>query len=132
MIYIPDICGTCKGATKALGLVYEVYEKEALKDNPKDIYIYKEILHNEKVVKELNDLGILIISDLSELTENDIVILRAHGEGKEVVSKEQMNIPLAFKELTLFYYLYRHFCFFLLYPKSNRILSLDICFLLRE
>ena len=84
MINVPSVCGTCKGATKALGLIYEVYEKELLRKNPKNIYIYKSVLHNQKVIDELNDLGIEIIDDLSLLNENDIVILRAHGEGEEV------------------------------------------------
>jgi (E)-4-hydroxy-3-methyl-but-2-enyl pyrophosphate reductase len=84
MIYIPNTCGTCKGAIKALGLIYEVYEKELISNNPKKIYIYKQILHNNKVVEELNNLGIEIIDDLSKVTDRDIVIIRAHGESKEI------------------------------------------------
>lgn len=83
MIYIPKICGTCKGATKALNIVYDVYEKELLKDNPKQIYIYKEILHNPKVIEEFSNLGIETIDNLDNVTKDDIVIIRAHGEPKE-------------------------------------------------
>ena len=83
MIYIPDVCGTCSGANKALELVYEIYEKEQKKDNSKQIYIYKEILHNEDVIRELNELGIITTDNLKEVTSNDILIIRAHGEGKD-------------------------------------------------
>ena len=81
MIRIAEVCGTCKGSTNALNLVYEIYEKEMQKENPKNICIYKEILHNEKVMEELNDLGIITIDSLEEASSDDIVILRAHGEG---------------------------------------------------
>ncbi len=80
MLKIADVCGTCKGSTNALNLVYEIYEKEMSKENPKNICIYKEILHNEKVREELNDLGIITIDNLEEADSDDIVILRAHGE----------------------------------------------------
>ncbi len=83
MIKIAETCGTCKGSTNALNLVYEIYEKEIQKENPKTICIYKEILHNEKVMEELNDLGIVTINSLKEVDSDDIVILRAHGEGKD-------------------------------------------------
>jgi len=84
MIYIPNICGTCKGATKSLGIVYEVYEKELIKEKPKKIYIYKEILHNSKVISEFENLGIEIIDNLDKVTSDDIVIIRAHGEKKDI------------------------------------------------
>lgn len=91
MIYIPKICGTCKGSTKALNLVYDIYEKEIQKDNPKKIYILKEILHNPKVIEELNDLGIETLENLDNITKNDIVIIRAHGETKEIIDYLENN-----------------------------------------
>jgi len=91
MIYIPKVCGTCKGATKALNIVYDVYEKELLKEEPKKIYIYKEILHNPKVIEELNGLGIETIESLEDINSNDIVIIRAHGEGREVIDYLETN-----------------------------------------
>ncbi len=81
MIYIPKICGTCNGSVKALNLIYEIYEREIKKDNPKKIYIYKEILHNPKVIEELTNLGIMTIDTLDNVTSEDIVIIRCHGEG---------------------------------------------------
>lgn len=82
MIYIPKICGTCGGASFALNLVDELYKRELKKDNPKRIVIYKEILHNKEVIQNLKKKNIICINDLSEIKKNDIVIIRAHGEGK--------------------------------------------------
>lgn len=82
MIKLAENAGTCKGSTRALNLVYDVYEREINKENPKRICILKEILHNEKVIEEFNNLGIDTINSLKEVNANDIVIIRAHGEPK--------------------------------------------------
>jgi len=83
MIYIPKICGTCKGSSRALKIVYDVLKEQKSKENPKKIYIYKEILHNPKVIEEFKNLGIETIDSLDDITDNDIVIIRAHGEAKK-------------------------------------------------
>ena len=80
MIYYPKIYGTCTGANKAVEMAYKL--KNEFKD--KNIYIYKEVLHNEFIIKELKDHGINIIYDLNELKKDDVLILRAHGEPKSV------------------------------------------------
>ncbi len=78
MIYFPKIYGTCSGANNAIDLAIKV-KKE---NKNKNVYIYKEILHNNYVVNELNKIGIKIIDNLDNLTKDDIVIIRAHGEPK--------------------------------------------------
>ncbi len=78
MIYFPKIYGTCSGANNAINLAIKV-KKE---NKNKNVYIYKEILHNNYVVNELNKIGIKIIDNLDNLTKDDIVIIRAHGESK--------------------------------------------------
>ena len=79
MIYYPKVYGTCAGANKAIETAYKL--KKENKD--KNIYIYKEILHNPYIIKELLKDGIKCIDDLSILNEKDILIIRAHGEAKE-------------------------------------------------
>ena len=91
MILIPEVCGTCGGSNKAINLVYEVYKNELTKNKPKKIYIYKEILHNSEVIQELDNLEIKTIDDLSLVTKNDIVIIRAHGEGLDTYRYLEKN-----------------------------------------
>lgn len=79
MIYYPKVYGTCAGANKAIETAYKL--KKENKD--KNIYIYKEILHNPYIINELLKDGIKCIDDLSILNEKDILIIRAHGEAKE-------------------------------------------------
>lgn len=79
MIYYPKVYGTCAGANKAIEAAYKL--KKENKD--KNIYIYKEILHNPYIINKLLKDDIKCIDDLSILNENDILIIRAHGEPKE-------------------------------------------------
>ena len=87
MIYYPKIYGTCAGANKAIEVAYKL-KKE---NTNKNIYIYKEILHNPYIIKELEKDDIKCIDDLSLLTKNDILIIRAHGEPKETYDYLEKN-----------------------------------------
>ena len=93
MIYIPNICGTCKGAQSAVDLAYKIYEREKKKKDRKKIYILKEILHNNAIIKDLHTKGINCVENIDNLTNNDIIIIRAHGEPMSLYSElERRNI----------------------------------------
>ncbi len=79
MIYYPKVYGTCAGANKAIETAYKLKKENKYKN----IYIYKEILHNPYIINELLKDNIKCIDDLTILGENDILIIRAHGEPKE-------------------------------------------------
>ena len=87
MIYYPKIYGTCSGANKAINLAYKL--KKENKD--KNIVIYKEILHNPYVIKELKKDNIICIDDLTKINKNDIIIIRAHGETLETFKHLEDN-----------------------------------------
>lgn len=87
MIYYPKIYGTCAGANKAIETAYKL-KKE---NTNKNIYIYKEILHNPYIIKELEKNNIKCIDDLKILTKDDILIIRAHGEPKETYDYLEEN-----------------------------------------
>ena len=79
MIYYPKVFGTCAGANKAIEIAFRL--RNEYKD--KNVYIYKEILHNPYIIELLNKENIKCIDDLSLVNKNDILIIRAHGEPKE-------------------------------------------------
>lgn len=83
MIYIPKVCGTCNGSKNALDTVYNLYKREKNKKNPKKIVVYKEILHNKRIIEDLKNKNIECIDSLKTVDKNTIVIIRAHGEGEE-------------------------------------------------
>lgn len=76
MIFIPKVCGTCAGATRALNLVY------SLKNNKKNVVVYKQILHNEEVITDLERNNIKCVDSLETLNKENLVVIRAHGESK--------------------------------------------------
>lgn len=73
-VYISQICGLCYGSNNAINKT-----RETLKNN-NNVVLYKEILHNKNVMSELEHSGAIIKDNLKELTPNDYVIIRAHGE----------------------------------------------------
>lgn len=73
-IYISETCGLCYGSRNAIDKT-----RTALKHH-NNIVIYKEILHNKNVMEELKNNGAILKESLEELTSNDYIVIRAHGE----------------------------------------------------
>ena len=78
MIYLPKIYGTCKGSSRSVDLSME------LAKNTKDVYMYKEILHNKDVIDYLKECGVVYTEDIEEVKEGSTIIIRAHGEVKDL------------------------------------------------
>lgn len=88
MILIPNECGLCNGAKSCIDKACKIKEQNF----NRKVVIYKEILHNPKVVDELKSRGIDIIDNLDNITE-EIVIIRGHGESRSTFEfLEQHNI----------------------------------------
>ncbi len=79
MIYYPKVFGTCTGSNKAIEIAFRL--RNEFKD--KNVYIYKEILHNPYIIDLLAKDNIKCIDDLNIVNKDDILIIRAHGETKE-------------------------------------------------
>ena len=78
MIYLPKIYGTCKGSSRSVELSIE------LAKNTKNVYMYKEILHNKDVIDHLKEYGVVYTEDIKDVEEGATIIIRAHGEVKEL------------------------------------------------
>ncbi len=83
MIKLAKYQGTCNSNTRGLNVVYDIYEREINKDNPKRIITYKTMLYNDKVQEEFNNLGIEEVADINLITKEDIVIISPRGISKE-------------------------------------------------
>ncbi|MGL4425013.1 MAG: 4-hydroxy-3-methylbut-2-enyl diphosphate reductase [Cetobacterium sp.] len=88
--------GFCFGVKKAVEACYEVSKKSLLKK-----YILGMVVHNKDVVKDMEDIGFImieekdIISGNNELKKNDIIIIRAHGTTSEIMdilNKKEVKI----------------------------------------
>ena len=63
MIYLPKIYGTCKGSSRSVDLSID------LAKNSKNVYMYKEILHNKDVIDYLKSFGVTYTEDIKEVEE---------------------------------------------------------------
>ncbi len=79
MIYLPKEKGLCSTINQTLNTIYELYEKEISKTNPHNIYVYKDFINNNLVIKELNELGIKIIDDVKTLSSDDLLVITNIG-----------------------------------------------------
>ena len=73
--------GFCFGVKRAVDTVYQEIAKSEL-----PIYTFGPIIHNEEVVKDLENKGVQVIESTKELKEKEkgIVIIRSHGVGKRI------------------------------------------------
>ena len=88
-IIVGKTAGFCYGVKNAVDK-----SEEELKNGNK-ICCLGEIVHNSKVVKNLEEKGIKFIDSLEENTKKDKTIIRAHGISKSVYKlAEEMGIEL--------------------------------------
>ena len=74
-VKLAECAGYCFGVKRAVDTVYEQIH------TGKTIYTYGPIVHNEEVVRELEEQGVQVLDapeDLQQLTEGSVII-RAHG-----------------------------------------------------
>jgi 4-hydroxy-3-methylbut-2-enyl diphosphate reductase len=77
-----ESAGFCFGVKRALDTVYKELEKE-----PQHIYTYGPIIHNEIVVKELEDRGVVVIEEGEDLSKYapGVIIIRSHGVPEQTI-----------------------------------------------
>ena len=82
IIKLANTAGFCFGVKRAVNTVYEQIES-----GNKEIYTFGPIIHNEEVVKDLENKGVNVIEteeDIEKLTDNATIIIRSHGTTKKI------------------------------------------------
>jgi len=88
-ITITKDAGYCFGVRDAVNMAYDASEKFG------EVFMLGSIVHNEKVVNDLNQAGAKIVSSLDDVPKNSPILFRAHGTVNDLwnASKEKkMNI----------------------------------------
>ena len=85
-IRIDDNAGFCFGVERAVNTVYEQV------NTGRPIYTYGPIVHNEEVVRELEEKGVKVVADEDALEkispEKDaVIVIRAHGIPERIYKK---------------------------------------------
>ena len=94
-IKVANHAGFCFGVKKAIEIAEEVAQK-----NNGNIYVLGQLVHNEKVINNLEEKGIIFVEDIHEIPQNAVTVLRAHGEpgttyeilkGKSITKGKNLN-----------------------------------------
>ena len=75
-IMVAKHAGFCFGVKKAI----EIAEETAAKNEGKKTYVYGQLVHNERVIDDLQKRGIEFVEDIENIPEGAVTVLRAHGE----------------------------------------------------
>ena len=75
-VRVAESAGFCFGVERAVSLV-----EKLLAEGRKPLYTYGPIIHNEQVVGDLEERGVHVLHDLTELEEAEpgTVVIRSHG-----------------------------------------------------
>ena len=77
-VIIAKNAGYCFGVRDAVNLAYDVAQKEG------NVYMLGDIVHNEKVVNDLNKAGAKIVDKLDDVPKDGTVLFRAHGTKNDI------------------------------------------------
>ena len=87
-VTVAKTAGFCFGVKRAVEKVYEQIEK-----GKTPIYTFGPIIHNEEVVRDLEERGVKVLEtaeELRQLTDGGVVI-RSHGVGKDIYDNLEKN-----------------------------------------
>lgn len=80
-VYIADEAGFCFGVKRALNLIAQLNEED------QNVQIYGQLIHNQSVLKNLEEKGIGYIETIEELDREKKLVIRTHGIPREVENK---------------------------------------------
>ena len=88
-IVIAKDAGYCFGVRDAVDLAYDIANAEG------NVFMLGDIVHNEKVVADLNNAGSKVVDNLNKIPNGSSVLFRAHGTKSDIWEKaKQKNINI--------------------------------------
>ncbi len=76
--------GFCFGVERALKIALESREKQ---EGP--VYILGSLIHNPRVVSDLEKCGIITINDLKTVEPGSVLLIRSHGAGPKIFNEAE-------------------------------------------
>ena len=98
-VIIAKDAGYCFGVRDAVDMAYDIAKKEG------EVYMLGDIVHNEKVVNDLNNAGAKVVNSLDDIPEDSTVLFRAHGTKNDIwedvkdrsISVKDATCPLVYQ-----------------------------------
>lgn len=84
-VIVASNVGFCFGVKRAINLAFSAAKKNK-EELDTEVYTLGPIIHNQQVVKKLEDEGVKVIEDLDKLNTGTVII-RTHGVAPNVMSK---------------------------------------------
>jgi 4-hydroxy-3-methylbut-2-enyl diphosphate reductase len=80
-----EILGFCFGVRRAVDLA----KKALVENNQKKVYSLGPLIHNEFVLDNLKNQGLIIVeeNEIEKIEDESVVIIRAHGVSPEVINQ---------------------------------------------
>ena len=87
-VTVAKTAGFCFGVKRAVEKVYDQIEK-----GKAPIYTFGPIIHNEEVVRDLEERGVKVLETAEELRQltDGVVVIRSHGVGKDIYDILEKN-----------------------------------------
>jgi 4-hydroxy-3-methylbut-2-enyl diphosphate reductase len=85
-ILLAKDAGYCFGVRDAVNLAYETSKKEG------EVFMLGDIVHNENVVKELEESGVKVVKHLNEVPDNKPILFRAHGTVPDIWKESKKRV----------------------------------------
>ena len=94
-VIVAKSAGFCFGVQRAVDTVYN-------QCGGKNVFTYGPIIHNEEVVKDLENKGVHVINSADEINDDSTVIIRSHGVSKDVYdSLHEKNVNIVVLDMPL-------------------------------
>ena len=81
MVIMAKNIGFCNGVKNSIDKTIEL-----LNENKK-IYVLGMLVHNENVINDLKNKGVIFVDDINEVPNNSHIVLRAHGVSNDIYEK---------------------------------------------
>ena len=88
-IFLAKDSGYCFGVRDAVNMAYETADKDG------EVYMLGTIVHNEKVIEDLDAVGTKVVDSLDDIPAGSSVLFRAHGTSPSVwknAKRKKLNI----------------------------------------
>ncbi len=84
-ITVAKDAGYCFGVRDAVNMAYDAADKHG------EVYMLGDIVHNEKVVENLENAGAKVVGSLDDIPEDSPVLFRAHGTVNSLWDQAKAN-----------------------------------------